>query len=1017
LNVICGPNGAGKSSILLAISVAMGQIYTERGRKLSDLIRWGEDQARVTLVFDNKMKENQRSIPRYDVDDLRVSRYLNREGNYWFEVNFQPVNKTEINEIFQLFGINPDNMLILMHQHMMMEFGTTTSEKKLQMVEDAVGFTKYRNHVLEAHNKLNQVLSEESSIASLLKNAEQTLEYWKKEYAKYQQKKELIEKKSLLERELGWSQLIKKEATINTWKTKVSTKEKSLTKIELDIEQNTKANNQIKERLNHLQQEKNTLYQSQIQTKMEYSQIEETSTRLGKKLDDFRNYQQIISAINRKLETYPEFKTRKSIPNSGKGNIVNSNEIESQKKIRQPQVFETAFTQLQVKNQLIFQEIDKLENENTVLTKLIQQQKSQEKRLTQHRKKLKDLVSIQNQIGPQLDNLQRVKTLFKKENTRKNNLIGELNGLIKRVAPIVECDISQSPGELIHEILKRIKIEIDVRLPITSLIEKTNSKIEELTESQRSTTTKIQILTKQMDTLTQQARDLRHCLNEGKDHTYLTCERCGSTLPSDQWKYRLTEVEAQLTSLKDHLSDSKQNLSKAREQLSQEKAEQKRLLQEKQILDRITIVASQLQQIQVELGTIEEHDDEQNRIIRDLGKILKIKKSSVTLEIIEQQIKTIQNEIHELQREISRDQNDLDTLLELHIKTQQERVEKARKTINDHLETLPTTSRELDFFTSQLQTRLERVDKDRTRMREKIKTIQQTLDNIEKKIVKTTEDYHDINAQRAVITFKKEKVENEITWLKKELGKAQEELNQLQPLLDTIGDRIETERNITEITGDIRVIDTYLHMYKDVSEDVETMYLKYLNLFSDLKEKADVVSSNREKALQEVDERKIIWNKVLQALLDEINPVFKRILEKIHATGYVELIDAHDLEAAGLELIVGFKGGEPHLFDSHTQSGGERSSATMAFLLALQRHIRSPFRAVDEFDVHMDPINRETISQMLLDETYKEIHSQYLTITPGTITEVRDDIHVITVQRNQDLSEIEVLVKAVQTIT
>ena len=53
LNVICGPNGAGKSSILLAISVALGQSYTERSRKLSDLIRWGKDSARVTLVFDN----------------------------------------------------------------------------------------------------------------------------------------------------------------------------------------------------------------------------------------------------------------------------------------------------------------------------------------------------------------------------------------------------------------------------------------------------------------------------------------------------------------------------------------------------------------------------------------------------------------------------------------------------------------------------------------------------------------------------------------------------------------------------------------------------------------------------------------------------------------------------------------------------------------------------------------------------------------------------------------------------
>ncbi|OYT25319.1 MAG: hypothetical protein B6U95_09675, partial [Thermofilum sp. ex4484_82] len=53
LNIITGPNGSGKSSILLGISVALGQTYTERGRRLSDLIRRGEDVARVTVVLDN----------------------------------------------------------------------------------------------------------------------------------------------------------------------------------------------------------------------------------------------------------------------------------------------------------------------------------------------------------------------------------------------------------------------------------------------------------------------------------------------------------------------------------------------------------------------------------------------------------------------------------------------------------------------------------------------------------------------------------------------------------------------------------------------------------------------------------------------------------------------------------------------------------------------------------------------------------------------------------------------------
>ncbi|TLM97924.1 hypothetical protein FDZ71_17820, partial [bacterium] len=46
MNLICGPNGSGKSSILLAISVALGQAYTDRSKKLADLIRRGKDIAR-----------------------------------------------------------------------------------------------------------------------------------------------------------------------------------------------------------------------------------------------------------------------------------------------------------------------------------------------------------------------------------------------------------------------------------------------------------------------------------------------------------------------------------------------------------------------------------------------------------------------------------------------------------------------------------------------------------------------------------------------------------------------------------------------------------------------------------------------------------------------------------------------------------------------------------------------------------------------------------------------------------
>jgi chromosome segregation protein len=81
----------------------------------------------------------------------------------------------------------------------------------------------------------------------------------------------------------------------------------------------------------------------------------------------------------------------------------------------------------------------------------------------------------------------------------------------------------------------------------------------------------------------------------------------------------------------------------------------------------------------------------------------------------------------------------------------------------------------------------------------------------------------------------------------------------------------------------------------------------------------------------------------------------------------------------------------------------------MLFLLALQQYLRSPFRAVDEFDVHMDPRNREVISEMLLNLMSKIKDTQYVTITPGQINTVEGETHVITVQSVLGRSEVMVV--------
>src|SRR5271157_2769934 len=167
LNLIIGPNGAGKSSVLLAISVAFGQAYTERSRKLSDLIRRGKDIARVSLIFDNRERAGRRPIPYSKSDTFMLSRYIRKDGSYWYEADYREIDKSEVVRLLREFGMNPDNLLIIMHQGMIEEFGAISAHTRLKMVEEAVGFREYRERIYQSETDLKNLISEEGSLIQL----------------------------------------------------------------------------------------------------------------------------------------------------------------------------------------------------------------------------------------------------------------------------------------------------------------------------------------------------------------------------------------------------------------------------------------------------------------------------------------------------------------------------------------------------------------------------------------------------------------------------------------------------------------------------------------------------------------------------------------------------------------------------------------------------------------------------------------------------------------------------------
>ncbi|MEM1989478.1 MAG: AAA family ATPase [Candidatus Bathyarchaeia archaeon] len=634
VNIVCGPNGAGKSSILLGISVALGQSYTERSKRLSDLIRWGKDIGRVTLVLNNSRVKGKRPVPKINKDQIYLSRVLRRDGKYWFEIDGAAASKTEVLRLLSHFNIDPDNMLIIMHQDMAEQFIVLSPQEKLRLVESAVGLESYRKNVLEAQNKLSRITSQEESLNKIIESVEQTLAYWREQYDRYQEKKQLMLKKRFLERELAWAEVARREEEVNRSRREIDDKRAELKKIEDDIADRENSIRSLEESIASLKEKWRNLLEERI-------------------------------ALEREKARY---------------------------------------------------DIDLLRSRNM-------------------------LASLEEFFGEWEKNLSSL-------------LAAALKGEAVNAGDLSEAKIFEG---------------------LRSWVGNLKSKIGEL---------------------------------------------------------------------------------------------------------------------------------------RDLSEIASIKLANIEVNLLD-----IKDELYRVEKEI----------------------EDSISALIDNKVSLAV----LNYRRGELQSGLQ--------------ALNSALDNL-------------------------------MLNLKEAIKRAEEK-----------GPRIAVLRSPNEILDEIRVTDGRLLAMAEVSEEVEKMYESYSKLYFELKEKARIAAENREKTLEEIRVRMEAWRSVIKNILESVNAEYQNILSQVAGSGFVRLVNEEDIEAAGLEIYVGFKGAQPIPLNIYSQSGGERSTATMAFLLALQKHIKSPFRAIDEYDVHMDPRNREVIANLLISAVKNE-GMQYLAITPNQMFFEGKEVHIITVQ-------------------
>ncbi|MFH4979339.1 hypothetical protein AB6A40_006048 [Gnathostoma spinigerum] len=134
------------------------------------------------------------------------------------------------------------------------------------------------------------------------------------------------------------------------------------------------------------------------------------------------------------------------------------------------------------------------------------------------------------------------------------------------------------------------------------------------------------------------------------------------------------------------------------------------------------------------------------------------------------------------------------------------------------------------------------------------------------------------------------------------------------------------------------------------------------------------------------------WLNPLKSLVVKISLRFASFCQLLGIEGKVRLDEPNnrfDIDKYGLTILIKFRTSEALQPLTHqVQSGGERSVATMLYLMALQELSPVPFRCVDEINQGMDPVNERRVLELLmkiLENGHNLSKTQYFVLTPKLI--------------------------------
>ncbi|KAG0148020.1 hypothetical protein CROQUDRAFT_670156 [Cronartium quercuum f. sp. fusiforme G11] len=199
------------------------------------------------------------------------------------------------------------------------------------------------------------------------------------------------------------------------------------------------------------------------------------------------------------------------------------------------------------------------------------------------------------------------------------------------------------------------------------------------------------------------------------------------------------------------------------------------------------------------------------------------------------------------------------------------------------------------------------------------------------------------------------------------------------------GERLTEEVFLTLLTAEQDALD----LTAPVNAQVEKDHAELERQANILETKISSHENDLAKHEKKISDLHALWKPHLDELIQRVDKKFDGIFREMGCLGHVVIKEDVDFAKWGIDVLLSFRDNAPLTpLTEQAQSGGERSLATIMFLMSLAEITKTPFCAVDEINQGLDMRAERQVHNRVVASTCKAAASQYFLITPKLLLDL-----------------------------